>query len=70
MDVSIYSMNEILWIDFLENSYNIVEEPIMGNIFEDVTDLFQKYFKKSTYYNDKSVVKNVKKDKHKINTNL
>ena len=70
MDVSIYSMNEILWIEFLENSYNIVEEPIMGNIFEDVTDLFQKYFKKSTYYNDKSVVKNVKKDKHKINTNL
>ena len=66
MDVSIYSMNEILWIEFLENSFNIVEGPIMGNIFEDVSDLFQIYFKKSTYYNDKSVAKKSKKNEQKL----
>ena len=69
MDISIYSINEILWIDSLENYLNRVDYPIMGNIFEDVTDLFPKYFKK--YYIDKSAKKNTKKQikmktKHKL----
>ena len=46
MDISIYSINEVLWIDSLENYLNNVEYPIMGNIFEDVTDLFPKNFTK------------------------
>ena len=59
MDISIYSINEVLWIDSLENYLNRVEYPIMGHIFEDVTDLIPKYFKK--YYIDKSAKKNSKK---------
>ena len=61
MDISNYAINEIIWIEFLENTSNIVEGPIMGNIFEDVSDLFPKYFKKNTYYNYKSVAKKSKK---------
>jgi hypothetical protein len=61
MDISNYAINEIIWIEFLENSSNIVEGPNMGNIFEDVSDLFPKYFKNNTYYNAKSVAKKQKK---------
>jgi hypothetical protein len=61
MDISIYSINEILWIDSLENYLNRVEYPIMGNIFEDVTDLFPKYFTKIANKNTKIAKKNTKK---------
>lgn len=60
MDISIYSINEVLWIDSLENYLNNVEYPIMGNIFEDVTDLFPKYFTKIANKKNKIANKNTK----------
>ena len=60
MDISIYSINEVLWIDSLENYLNRVEYPIMGNIFEDVTDLFPKYFTKIANKTNKIANKNTK----------
>lgn len=56
MDISFYQIHEPLWIDFLENTFNNIKEPIKCNKFEDVSNLFSKYFIK----NDTNVKKNFK----------
>jgi len=44
MDISFYQIHEPLWIDFLENTFSNINLPIIGNKFEDVSNLFSKYF--------------------------
>ena len=51
MDISFYQIHEPLWIDFLENTFSNINLPIIGNKFEDVSNLFSKYFKKNNKIN-------------------
>ena len=49
MDISDYAMHEPLWIDFLENYSDYEKYPFMGDIFEDVSELFSHYFANHKY---------------------
>ena len=60
MDISDYAIHEPLWIDFLENYSNYEKYPLVGDIFEDVSELFSHYFSVHKYNIDKSDVSNVK----------
>jgi hypothetical protein len=56
MDISDYAIHEPLWIDFLENYSNYEKYPLVGDIFEDVSELFSHYFANYKYNIDKSDV--------------
>ena len=72
MDISSYEIQENLWIDFLDKTFSNINLPIIGNEFEDVSNLFSKYFKKNN--KDNKHIKHIKQKcsrKPKIsNTNL
>ena len=61
MDISSYDIQNNLWIEFLDNTFTGVTQPIIGNEFEDVSNLFSKYFKKNNKDN-----KDNKDNKEKI----
>jgi N-glycosylase/DNA lyase len=60
MDISSYDIQEPLWIEFLENTFTCVTQPIIGNKFEDVSNLFSKYFKKNNKDNKHNKQKIIK----------
>ena len=60
MDISSYEIQDNLWIDFLDKTFSNINLPIIGNEFEDVSNLFSKYFKKNNKdnkHNKKKIIK-------------